>query len=568
LSLKVKISILHIIISFVTTFFIYMIYDTYIVSQEKSIDNNLEKILKLNKQNMTKSLIKINKMILNQAQLTKKIHLHVHNLLKKNTYTNLEDLRKIIQKHYHLDHNNLDLEIFLIDKNYIVSKSTHPKNIGYDLKSSKKSTSTLNKLNKIDRYELSKDVSIDFLDYEIKNYSYSKLKTEEYLGISFIYKNTLHLKKAFYATKEIANTNMEIFCVIKDNNNKQYFKNITTHKKFISKKDQLHNKQRFPLNLHTTNKIINASRTWKKQYKKNNNILNIYVPLMKEKNPYICVPGDIILQVDLDISNQNAFTNTILNKLIIFIILHFILVFLIFYFTNKYHKIEKKLEKELEKNKQLIDYNKQFISNTVHQIRTPLAIIMTNVSLLEILIKNNIQSYSAQINASINLLSNSYENLSYYISYENLRYPKRELNVSNQLEERINFFEHVSKANKKNMYKNITQNIFLTLNDIELERLLDNSIAHIIYYCDVDENIFITFYPDEDKYILRLKAKTNKEPKDMPAFNKKKFIINDTSTFGLGTYLVQMITKKNTIQYSLEKKDGTLTIEYVFKKGY
>lgn len=566
LSLKIKIIILHIIVTFVTAFFIYMIYDSYIVSQKEDINKKLIKVLKLNEQYMKKSLLAIQKLIKSKKDITKKVHLRVHKYLKENRTIQLNYLRTKIKEEYPLTEQNLDIEIFLVNKVYTITNSSHPKNIGYSLLSNEKSKKALDTLEKIDQYNRSEDVSVDFLDYEMKSFSYSKLDENHFLGIGIIYKDSVNQKKDFKEMIEIANTNMDMFCVIKYNKNNQYYESLIAHKKnFKSNEKYLNSKKKFSLDKDTDNFIINTARTWEIQNYKNNDILTLYVPLIREKNPFMGLPGDIILKIDLDIKAQNIFTNAILNKLIIFLLLHFLLVFMIFYFTNKYQKIEKELEKELSKNQKLINYNKQFISNTVHQIRTPLAVIMTNISLLERLIEKDIKQYSSQINASINLLSNSYENLSYFISNKSLNYHKQKLDLSSLLEDRIRFFEHVVKANKKNILKNIDSNLPLYMNDIELERIIDNSIANMIYYCEVEQNIFISLINKNNNIVLKFKTKTKKEIKKTS--KTKRFIIKDTSSFGLGVYLIETITNKYNIKFKLEKKDNNLTIEYIFMKG-
>ena len=108
----------------------------------------------------------------------------------------------------------------------------------------------------------------------------------------------------------------------------------------------------------------------------------------------------------------------------------------------------------------------------VHQIRTPFAVIMTNISILEMLIGKNIQKYTTQINASINLLTNSYENLSYFISSSSLNYKKRRINLSNFIIERVNFFDQIANANNKNIIITIDNDIFIKIIDINLDRFI------------------------------------------------------------------------------------------------
>lgn len=565
MSLKFKISILHILVSFVTLFFIYMIYDSYVVSQQKEVEKQLMRVLKLNQEHMEKSLLEINKLLENKKRLTQKVHLNIHHELKKNPDLKLDYLREKVKKDFILDNQNLDLEVFLVNSDYKIVDSTHKKNLNFDLKQNKKSKISLDSLKTIDEYNRSNDVSVDFLDYEMKSFSYSKLNENYFLGVGIIYKDVVNQKKAFHEMIEIANTNMDMFCIMKDSNSNEYYESLIEHKKdFKSNDEYLKSKELFPLNKESKNLIIKTSRTWEMQNEKDGNLLKIYIPLIKEKNPHMGIPGNIVLEVELDISEENLFFDTIFNKLVLFIFIHFFLIFLIYYFTTKYQRIEKKLNSQITKNIELVAYNKQFISNMVHQIRTPLAVIMTNISILEIFVSKNTQRFITQITASINLLTNSYENLSYFISFNSLEYKKRRIDFSTFLTQRIEFFDQIAKANKKNIILNVKENMYIQMNDIELQRLIDNSITIAIMKCHIDEHIIISLKEKNEKIELDIKV-ISKNIKEKNFFEKsRKDAVEDTSSLGLGVYLIKKICLKNSISYDCLYNEKGFILKYNF----
>lgn len=539
-----------------------MIYDSYVGSQKKDIENQLKKVLKLNEEHMKKSLANIEFLLDSKKELTKKTHLKSHYELKKNRKYSLNKLRKKLKKQFNLSNQSLDIELFLIDKNYKVIDSTHKKNLGLNLSLIKKSKQSLETLKNIDDYNRLDDVSVDFLDYEIKSFSYSKLSHNLYLGLGMIYENSIDEKKSFDEMREIADTNMNLFCVMQDGFDNQYFESLIEHrKKFESNEEYLKSKEKFPLSKSVDNHIINTSRNWEVLNSTKGNTLSIYFPLMKEKNPIISIPGDIVLQIDLDISEQNKFTELILTKLILFILIHFILIFLIFYFTNKYQNLEKKLKKQILKNEKMIDYNKRFISNLVHQIRTPLSIIMSNISLLEVLLKKNVSQYTIQINASINMLSNSYENLSYFLSFNSLNYNKRKIELSKFIKNRVCFFEQIAQANNKNIITNIKSNKIYEINDIELERVIDNSISNALYFCDYGGNILISLEVNKISFKI-----VNLKNKSIEVLNKDNIdYMKDLSSLGLGVFIIKKILYMNDIDYKFENRYNKITFEYLIK---
>ncbi|GGD38788.1 hypothetical protein GCM10012288_11010 [Malaciobacter pacificus] len=544
-----------------------MVYDTYVLSQKDEIKKQLTRILNLNQAHMQKSLVRINQLLENKKELTQEIHLSLHNHLKENPKANLQELRNNIKKEFQLENKKVDIEVFLVDKYYYrVIDSTEAKNLNRNLSFNKKSKESLDSLSYIDQYNRSNDVSVDFLDYELKNYSYSKLEEELYLGLGVIYKEALDHRKDFDEMRKVANTHIDLFCVMKDSNNNLFYESLVAHKKpYETTADYNSNIKRYAKDEITNNPIIKTSKNWEEMSVKKDNTLKFYIPLLKEDNPIMGIPGDIILQVDLDISQEKEFFQTIIFKLILFIVIHFILLFIIFYFTKKYQSIQEKLEKENNKHKDLVNYNKNFISNMVHQIRTPLSIILTNISFMETLLKTNVSKYSSQVNAAINSLSNSYENLSYYISYKNLKYTKRKIDISNFIKERVIFFDEIAQANKKSILLNIKEKYEIDFNDIELERLIDNNISNALKNGDIETNIIIRFYKKDDIYNLEFKAYSKNLVLNNLFKKSEETLLKDTSNTSLGVYVIKKICEKNKIIYKCEKKDDSFTFKYSWK---
>ena len=94
--------------------------------------------------------------------------------------------------------------------------------------------------------------------------------------------------------------------------------------------------------------------------------------------------------------------------------------------------------------------------------------------------KNQVSSYIEQINSAINMLSNAYEDLNYIISSDTIEYKAIEINLTEFLNERIDFFQVIAQAHDKTIYTNIANDIKVTMNDTELERLIDNNLSNAI----------------------------------------------------------------------------------------
>ena len=177
-----------------------------------------------------------------------------------------------------------------------------------------------------------------------------------------------------------------------------------------------------------------------------------------------------------------------------------------------------------------------------------------------------VSSYITQINSAINMLSNSYEDLSYIISNDTIEYKAIEINLTEFINERINFFEVIAHANNKTIYTNIADDIKVTINDTELERLIDNNLSNAIKHSHDTSKIEVLLEKDHAEIILKFISKGKKIWDVSKLFDK-----NYTESYGakrslgLGLNMVKSICEKNHIRYSAHSEENTNTFTYIFK---
>jgi PAS domain S-box-containing protein len=225
------------------------------------------------------------------------------------------------------------------------------------------------------------------------------------------------------------------------------------------------------------------------------------------------------------------------------------------------------LQEQVKKNQFLLEENKQFIADMVHQIRTPLSVIMTNASLIEMNTEPRVSSYITQINSAISMLSNSYEDLSYIISNDTLDYKPIKINFTDFLHERVHFFEVIAHANDKTIDTHIAQNIWITMNDTELERLIDNNISNAIKHSDDKSKIEIILEKNNAEIILKFISK-GENISDVSMIFDKSYTKTQSAkrSLGLGLSMVKTICEKNCTRYYAHSEDGTNTFTYIFKR--
>ena len=219
---------------------------------------------------------------------------------------------------------------------------------------------------------------------------------------------------------------------------------------------------------------------------------------------------------------------------------------------DNYNKLHNSLNNEVQKNQLLLGENKQFIADMVHQIRTPLTVIMANSSRIEMKGYEDVQEFVTQINSSISMLSNSYEDLSYIISNDSIEYKAVDINFTNFINERIEFFKHILEANHKTLEYKIQADIHILMNDIELERLIDNNISNAIKHSIRNAKININLQKDKHSNKVILCFNSDGKPIKNPdlLFDKNYRESDSKRSLGLGLHMVKIICDKNNISYS------------------
>lgn len=224
------------------------------------------------------------------------------------------------------------------------------------------------------------------------------------------------------------------------------------------------------------------------------------------------------------------------------------------------------LQDEIKHNERLLDQNKQFIADMVHQIRTPLSVIMSNTSLIEMKNKSQGSPYITQINSAINMLTNSYEDLSYIISYDTIEYKPINIDFTTFLYDRIHFFEVIANANHKLISTDIANDISVNMNDIELERLIDNNLSNAIKHSFDKSEIEIILKKIDSEIILQFISMGKKIQNPSKLFHKNYTENHGAKrSLGLGLHMVKSICEKNHITYNVLSENDKNTFTYIFK---
>ena len=163
------------------------------------------------------------------------------------------------------------------------------------------------------------------------------------------------------------------------------------------------------------------------------------------------------------------------------------------------------------------------------------------------------------------MLSNFYEDLAYVASADTIEYPPKNINLSDFLKTRIEFFSTISRVSYKEIKSTIEEDIFTHINQIELERIIDNNLSNAMKYATKHKPITINLLQSNDTAILAIKT-YGSQIKDKNKIFEKNFREDEAKRgLGLGLNMVKNICEKYHITYRVTYDDGQNVFTYNFQ---
>ncbi|MBP9490924.1 MAG: HAMP domain-containing histidine kinase [Aliarcobacter sp.] len=585
MKLKTKIYLFQIILSTILFLFLVLNYFSYIHQYKKDINEHINEEIIIHKKQILSSINIANVEFGKKEQLFYDIHNEALNILKNNINLDLEELQKILKSRFQLK-DHMKIQIYLIDKNYTIYKTTFPKDLGFNLSIAADAKGYLDKTSIDNKIYVSDFASTDSMNMEYKLYTYSKLIEGKYLELGFV--DTRLNNYALSIENINFNSKIKIYNVGK-NDTEYYYYEMDLQNYYENKEEFFKTVKRFPLEQSNDDLILNTLKNNKQIIIDNGNIQTVYINIFDDNMYNILGFENFIMQLDINISDKKKFMQNYEYMFLITLITISILLIIMYIFIKKYftlpintireslinsqkieddsillsndelsdiskiyNKLYEKLSNEINLNSNLLKENKRFIADTVHQIRTPLTNIMMNAEMVKKLQKDSsLYSFIDKIDASVNMLSNSYEDLAYITTSDTFEYAAAKINLTHILKDRIRFFSTISKVSKKEIESNIEDNIFININQIEVERIIDNNISNAIKYATKNELITINLYKNNDKLILEFKSFGNAIKNKDRIFDKNYREDEGKRGLGLGLNMVKNICDKYGILYEV-----------------
>lgn len=562
---KLYLILLNIVITFVSLYFTYTLFESYKEDQQNNVTAYLDKRIQINKSFIKNAFLTIQDEMKTKEEIFLQIHQEAIDKLRQNGKVNIEVLKKELQKKYSIP--NIDFHLFYIDKNYIITESTYPTDIGFNLSLVTDARKELDLTDKDNKVHLSPVISIDIITSDVKSYSYSKVNDSYYLEMGFINHNIKSvLKNTMKKIQIMSDKRSQLYRVEPKLDNTEYYDNFLNKKTHLSKEAYINSLKKFHQDVITDNLIINSNREGKILKKYLDDTIIFYIPLIKKQNKYLEVMGDFVLELYIDISYEKELAQKINTYYYIFILIHIFFLITIYFLTKKYHSTQLALEKEILVKASFLKENRDFIVLMATHMRTPLSVIMNNFSFLEKQLSTKFHNYLTQVNSAISMLRNSYDDLEYLSTDRHVIYQSSSLNLSKIVQERIDFFSSIIEVQHRMITYTYDEKVYININKIELERIIDNNISNAIKYSIENSTINIYISKTQDFFCLNFASQAPAIKDTKKIFTKNYQENHDGKrSLGLGLHMVKTICSKNNIFYEVKYENEMNIFKYYFK---
>jgi len=232
---------------------------------------------------------------------------------------------------------------------------------------------------------------------------------------------------------------------------------------------------------------------------------------------------------------------------------------------NLEQKVEQRT-KELKKSEQyahtLVQSQDKFLKNAIHEINTPLGIMIVNIDLFKMKYGNN--KYLSKIEAGAKIVHNIYNDLSYLVKKDRIKYKKQNINFSEFLALRVDFFDEIAIGNNLKINTDIQDNIYIDFNETQLQRVCDNTLSNAIKYSFNNSIIEVILKKQNEKTIFTVKNTGENIEDTSKIFNR--FYREDEARggFGLGLNIIYEICKSNDVKIEIISQNQQTSFIYKF----
>ncbi len=233
--------------------------------------------------------------------------------------------------------------------------------------------------------------------------------------------------------------------------------------------------------------------------------------------------------------------------------------------TRVLEKKNEELTNAKQQTEKALASRDKFIKDSIHEINTPLAVIQANIELMRLTGQES--RYLIKMEAAAKIITNIYEDLSYFIKKDRFIIKKEVVNISEFLQERIEYFREPAIGANVNMDSALKDHLFVSFDKTQLQRVFDNNIFNAIKYTKEGGEIKISLFSDGNgKIIFEIINTALYKPDINNIFNRFYRGSDTRGGFGIGLSLVYQIAVQNGVGICCAAlEDNSVWFAYAFK---
>lgn len=232
--------------------------------------------------------------------------------------------------------------------------------------------------------------------------------------------------------------------------------------------------------------------------------------------------------------------------------------------ARDYDEQSKRLEQQMDYSNTLLASHKQFLRYTVHEMNSPLSVIMGNIELHEMEFGKSV--YLENIEVAVKNIFSMYDDLSYLVRKDHINYVKRPIDLVDYIRSRIDFFAQVAdKAKSMFLFESNCNEAYILFNETKLQRIIDNNLTNAIKYTFEHEKIIVSIVKDADSCHFCIASHSRKIQKPEKIFEEYYREEQAQDGFGLGLNLVKRICKEEKVKITLHSDEAITSFSYQFK---
>jgi signal transduction histidine kinase len=194
-----------------------------------------------------------------------------------------------------------------------------------------------------------------------------------------------------------------------------------------------------------------------------------------------------------------------------------------------------------------------FFNDAMHELKTPLGVMQLNLEMLQ----THSESKPLQrLRNSMHNLIMIYEDIEYHIKHDHVAYRPERIDFSRFLGERVDLFRTLAHVKSIAIEEAVMPEIFVWMNRIELQRIIDNTLSNAIKYSERETVVRVRLGKEENQICFGVTDEGVGIANTLTVFDRYHRENTVQGGFGLGLSIVRHICDKNHVEIQLESQEG------------